>query len=348
VSTFDYYIYGIKYTKNAQEDIVIASTSGLHVVYYDGSTLSQIANPSESQFDSIIIDNVLVATLYWNETNTTLYLVADERHGAVMSGETHHWLHDNIGANWKSGLTASGYTLSTKSDAALQFDVSDGKFYDEDLEIDIADAVDATGQYEQVLQSPAEIPVLFRAGDPGHWREQAASTLPYINGGDNTNLQYNSVAGSTWGQTAVANTKFVTYTLISTNDWMYPIKMVQGNTQYESKAAALENAEDEMIAWGTLPSAEFDILFRFILQTGVYAGVKNAQIIEVTDFRMAHVSGVSAAAQDHGTLAGLNDDDHAQYVLADGTRALSGAWDMGSQLITNLKLGGTMDANSQP
>ena len=166
-----------------------------------------------------------------------------------------------------------------------------------------------------MLQSPAEIPVLFRVGDPGYWREQAASTLPYINNGDNQNLNYNSVAGSTWGQTPVANTKFVTYTLISTNDWMYPIKMVQGNQQYDSKADALQNASDEMIAWGTLPSAEFDILFRFILQTGVYAGVKNAQIIEVTDFRMAHVSGVSASAQDHGTLAGLNDDDHAQYIL---------------------------------
>ncbi|KKL00918.1 hypothetical protein LCGC14_2627890, partial [marine sediment metagenome] len=84
--------------------------------------------------------------------------------------------------------------------------------------------------------------------------------------------------------------------------------------------------------------------FRFILQTGVYAGVKNAQIIEVTDFRMAHVSGVSAAAQDHGTLAGLNDDDHAQYVLADGTRALAGAWDMGSQNLTNVNIdSGTID-----
>ena len=55
----------------------------------------------------------------------------------------------------------------------------------------------------------------------------------------------------------------------------------------------------------------------------------------------------SSLATDHGSLAGLTDDDHAQYVLADGTRALSGAWDMGNQLITNLKLGGTLDANSQ-
>ncbi|KKK80555.1 hypothetical protein LCGC14_2822320, partial [marine sediment metagenome] len=38
----------------------------------------------------------------------------------------------------------------------------------------------------------------------------------------------------------------------------------------------------------------------------------------------------SAGVTDHGNLAGLTDDDHTQYLLADGTRALSGNWDMGA------------------
>lgn len=33
---------------------------------------------------------------------------------------------------------------------------------------------------------------------------------------------------------------------------------------------------------------------------------------------------------DHGALTGLSDDDHTQYLLAAGTRALTGAWDAGS------------------
>jgi hypothetical protein len=33
---------------------------------------------------------------------------------------------------------------------------------------------------------------------------------------------------------------------------------------------------------------------------------------------------------DHGGLLGLADDDHAQYLLADGTRALTAAWDAGA------------------
>lgn len=36
------------------------------------------------------------------------------------------------------------------------------------------------------------------------------------------------------------------------------------------------------------------------------------------------------AALDHGTLAGLGDDDHTQYLLVAGTRALSANWDAGS------------------
>jgi len=41
---------------------------------------------------------------------------------------------------------------------------------------------------------------------------------------------------------------------------------------------------------------------------------------------------------DHGSLSGLTDDDHTQYLLADGTRALAGAWDMNSQATTNANI----------
>ncbi len=38
----------------------------------------------------------------------------------------------------------------------------------------------------------------------------------------------------------------------------------------------------------------------------------------------------SAGVTDHGNLAGLSDDDHTQYILADGTRQLTGNWDADS------------------
>lgn len=39
---------------------------------------------------------------------------------------------------------------------------------------------------------------------------------------------------------------------------------------------------------------------------------------------------------DHGSLSGLTDDDHTQYLLVDGTRAMTGNLDLGSNNITNV------------
>lgn len=46
----------------------------------------------------------------------------------------------------------------------------------------------------------------------------------------------------------------------------------------------------------------------------------------------------STPVTDHGDLSGLTDDDHTQYLLANGTRALAGAWDMDSQATTNVNI----------
>jgi hypothetical protein len=45
---------------------------------------------------------------------------------------------------------------------------------------------------------------------------------------------------------------------------------------------------------------------------------------------------------DHGSIAGLADDDHTQYLLADGTRALTGNWNAGNY---NVTVGGDLTAS---
>lgn len=44
---------------------------------------------------------------------------------------------------------------------------------------------------------------------------------------------------------------------------------------------------------------------------------------------------VVEASIDHGSIAGLSDDDHSQYVLADGTRAMTGNLRLGSYFVNN-------------
>jgi hypothetical protein len=51
-------------------------------------------------------------------------------------------------------------------------------------------------------------------------------------------------------------------------------------------------------------------------------------------------AGVGVSTTDHALLANLTApaDDHTQYLLASGSRALAGAWDMGSQALTNVNI----------
>lgn len=60
-------------------------------------------------------------------------------------------------------------------------------------------------------------------------------------------------------------------------------------------------------------------------------------LFDSTDFsKSVHVITVSDAGIDHGSIGGLADDDHSQYILASGTRAFTGDQSHGGFKITNL------------
>jgi hypothetical protein len=64
--------------------------------------------------------------------------------------------------------------------------------------------------------------------------------------------------------------------------------------------------------------------------------------IDATDYNTQWVTPIV----DHGALTGLLDDDHTQYLLANGTRPLGGNWDIGSFSITNGSSAIYMTSNS--
>ena len=319
VSTFDYYIAGVKYTKSSAENIIIADTSGIHLIYYDGSTLSESVNPNTAALEDILVNKAWVATIYWNTTGVGVApLLADERHGAVMSGKTHLWLHNANGAAYGNGLTLSGYTEDTDSDAALTFELTDGQYADEDLVHVIIDGSPATQYSQQLNGGDASIPIVYKDAS-GVWVEDAASTLPYKSLGAGRLAFNRDDGGGSWSQVEVDDGKWVSVTLIATNDWQYPIKAIQGQNQYTDKKTAVEEATAEVISFGGGSlSPEVITLYRFVLRTkDTFGGTKKTKIEVdgVTDFRTSTVIGGAAVANDHGTLGGLADDDHAQYIL---------------------------------
>lgn len=62
------------------------------------------------------------------------------------------------------------------------------------------------------------------------------------------------------------------------------------------------------------------------------AGTTNTPATNISIANKAYVD--SVIISDHGALSGLTDDDHTQYILADGTRTLTANWDVGSFNVT--------------
>ena len=83
-----------------------------------------------------------------------------------------------------------------------------------------------------------------------------------------------------------------------------------------------------------IPPEGSPLIAKIIVQEGA------TNIAQILDLRPRFgVSGQSTAATTkHGDLLGLNADDHPQYMLASGTRALTGQLDVGSNAIVNAGL----------
>ncbi len=95
------------------------------------------------------------------------------------------------------------------------------------------------------------------------------------------------------------------------------IVMLYGRAQYVTEG----QAEDELAPSSSIPpriSAASTIAAKFIFQKGEDIAAKVETAFD-TPF-------MGSGVTDHGNLAGLGDDDHTQYLLADATRALTAEW----------------------
>jgi len=79
--------------------------------------------------------------------------------------------------------------------------------------------------------------------------------------------------------------------------------------------------------------AQGDVIYRDAMGWNRLAAGTSGYFLKTQGAAADPVWAASGAVSDHGGLAGLTDDDHTQYLLVAGTRALSADWDAGSHEI---------------
>lgn len=87
---------------------------------------------------------------------------------------------------------------------------------------------------------------------------------------------------------------------------------------------------DEAAAFTNITKLNFEATSFYITQNS-----PNTDEV-VVNFRGTAGGGGGGGVTDHGALTGLSDDDHTQYLLVSGSRAMTGTLDMGNARIVNL------------
>ena len=308
--SYDVYIKGKKYTKTTAESVTIPTVAGNHYFYFDVNGTLQQTQVFDSQ---IITDNAFISIVYWNTDLNSRTYFAEERHGLVMDGQTHSYLHTVFGARYISGAALQGFSVDGSGTLAAnaQFTSDSGSIRDEDI------------LHQFLAQS--QIPILYRQGQL--WRRKAADAYPVIYSGTagytgaNGRLPYNQLVTGTWQLTQINNSALVLVHIFATNDIANPIVGVQGINQYTSITDARINANTEIATLSGLPFAEFVPIGSVIFESATsYGNVPKARVrstdtgANYVDFRGTQLYAPAAgSATSHGLLSGLSNDDHIQY-----------------------------------
>jgi len=323
-TSFEYFMSGVKYTTTG-DTVQITDVEGIHVIYYDGSTLTALANPTTSDYSTVIRTKCLVCILYWDTSTSTAIYVGEERHGNSMSPNTHNYLHFVQGLAYLFGLGLNTVNVDgTGVTADAQFGVDTGSVSDEDIYSSIAAVSSTTG-----------LPIYYMLGASAEWQRHTETgfSVRTYDGTSATRLAWNEYTGGAWQLTEVASTRYVLYHVFATTEKDKPMIAIMGQVDYLTKLAARTGAKTEIqsLVLGDLLFPEIRPIATVIFQTNVsYDSAVNARIVsteegdDYVDWRNEAVSRVALSTADHGDLTGLGGDDHLQYSLVDGTRAFTG------------------------
>ena len=320
-SSYQVYIQGVKFTKNSTETITIPSgVTGPNYVHFNITTGDLDNKTTPFNFST----DIPVAYVVWNSTSQSVIYLGDERHGIHMDSATHLYLHNTQGTQYISGLSISNYVLdgngSSNSHASIA--IGDGIIYDEDIVIDITNG-NGGEPFHQVLSPSGSIPVYYHNGSNGSW---AINTNSYPLKYSAFGAQYNKLNGTWTAADATTNstTKYISMFICASNNIHAPVFAIMGQNVYTSQGAAENNGTWESLDLTYLPANEMKPLYRLVYATDRdWTNTPKSSLQSILDLRSQALVMGGLTQNDHGSLYGLADDDHLQYVHIDNDRTIS-------------------------
>jgi hypothetical protein len=267
-ASFQLYYRGKLFTISSPKTIVIGNTPGGRYISFDPVTQNLV----EGDNIPSLIDDLLVAYIYWNGTSAIIF--GDERHSSARDTTWHQAQHLNFGAFWRNGGEIS-YTLNSNT-VSLGF--SNLTIADEDLVHSITHSLTPSDHYQQTIASNAVIPVLYLTGT--NYTQTTPSSDPWVPAGVGLRAAYNQIIAGSGSLVEVGNGKFLTYWVLATNDSQYPIKLLMGSVEHATEKAALA---ETFVNYG-LPFPEMVPLYKIVLQTqNSFVNAAKVHIISVSE-----------------------------------------------------------------
>ena len=250
---FDVMYRGKTITINTPQTLNFTQTSGGRYIIIDPNT-GQLIEGNERPS---IINYLLCAYVYYNAVSDKIVIKGDERHSSSRDTTWHRSKHIEQGMVHRSGGVLS-YSLTDPSTITVGV-ATPLVVADEDLEHAIIHSDTPTNPFEQILDSNAQLPVIY-IDSTGYYTQDNPTTTPYKMGVNN--IAYNKITGGLGTQEDVDNGKFMNYYIVVTNCTKYPVKVIQGREQYETEV----EAQHESLHLLNLPFPELTALHQLIVQ----------------------------------------------------------------------------------
>ena len=324
-SSYSFYNQGIKVIKTSGDSLTIPNLTQINYIHFD-TINNQLSNKTIG-FD--FSTDIPIAYVAWNSgvgPSGQMTFFAEERHGIVMDTSTHKWIHNTFGAQYVDGLSISNYVLGGNgtSNSHATISIGNGTLYQEDIEINITDS-SSTDPFCQELSPIAQIPVYYHQGSTGQWVKNSATNYPVKY--DANGPQYNLLTDGVWTTPDVGpggQTRYFAVWILATNQIDDPIISIMGQRIDSNQGSAESNNSWSDVNLTNLPLSEVKPLYRLIFAgDSDYTNVPKCSLHSILDIRVAVISTIAGVTQnDHGSLFGLADDDHSQYVHIDNARTI--------------------------